>query len=275
MTTEDLFEAGFREIGEWTLDAGKLSLRKIDETNPAWKVQNTLYAFAVRWPGSSDAGSVKYIGKTTQSLVKRFAGYLSPGNTTATNQRCHQAILRELNAQKMVSILSFSGPHLLQWGRYEINMAAGLEDDLIRKFQPEWNGSNHAGKSRLTEQGELESETQSAARTSESPGESPLAGNEFEIRLGETYYSTGYINPGVKVSREFGKHGDTILIYLGNDKACVESSIDRNANGTGAPRILARAAVRDFFQNNFKLNQTVRAKIIPPHAIKLLLPEQE
>lgn len=273
MTVEDLFQVGFREIGEWTSNAGKLGLRKNDDSDPAWKVPNTLYSFAVRKAGSSEPAAIKYIGKTTQSLVKRFAGYLSPGNTRATNMRGHQAILGELNAGKVVTILSFSGPHLLQWGRYEINMAAGLEDDLIRKFQPGWNGTHQAGKDRLTEQGELEIEIPTAATSPSISGEAPLTGDEFTIRLGDTYYSTGYINPGVKVSHKFGDHGDSLLIYLGNDaNSPVESTIDRKANGTGAPRVLARAPVRDFFQQNFNLGETVRAKIISRHAIRLLLP---
>ena len=71
-----LIEIGFYKVGEWKITNDKLTLLLSNElTSP-----NVLYAF-------SYGTQVFYIGKTTQTLPKRLAGYLNPGVTQSTVRR--------------------------------------------------------------------------------------------------------------------------------------------------------------------------------------------
>ncbi len=80
-----------------------------------------------------------YIGKTTRSLAKRMYGYERPGSTQLTNLRNH-ANLKELLAQtNAVEIFALPDHGLLQYGPFKINLAAGLEESLIKTFKPIWN----------------------------------------------------------------------------------------------------------------------------------------
>lgn len=91
-----------------------------------------LYAFV-----SGDV--VKYVGKTTQSLKQRMQGYRRPGPTQLTNRRVHEEIQELLVADQPVEIYILASEHPLQYGEFRINIAAGLEDDIIEKLKPPWN----------------------------------------------------------------------------------------------------------------------------------------
>jgi hypothetical protein len=79
-----LLDMGFQVAGHWFLEEGiaKVAIRQHGEQC------NVLYAFVCD-------GDVKYVGKRTQTLRKRMAGYVSPGPTSGTNIRNNQRI-REL-----------------------------------------------------------------------------------------------------------------------------------------------------------------------------------
>ncbi len=77
-----LIEVGFTKVGEWKLIDNKLKLILTHELTCA----NCLYAFIY-------GQQVFYIGKTTQTLAKRLAGYLKPGLTQSTNIRNNANII--------------------------------------------------------------------------------------------------------------------------------------------------------------------------------------
>ena len=121
-----LLHIGFQVVGHWLLLEGepKLQLDRMqDETN-------VLYAFVVD-------GEVKYVGKTTLPLKNRMYGYLKPGPTQSTNIKNRANIKSVLERGRIVQILALSDNGLHHYGDFHINLAAGLEDDLIAKLKPE------------------------------------------------------------------------------------------------------------------------------------------
>ena len=72
-------------------------------------------------------GQPFYIGRTTQLFSKRMYGYQNPGSSQSTNVRNNDSIRSALQQGRSVEV-------------YCINLAAGLEDNLIRELTPPWNG---------------------------------------------------------------------------------------------------------------------------------------
>lgn len=125
---QDLTQLGFQRVGHWRLDEGKLAFefqgRKMD--------YSSLYAFVC-------GDAVKYIGKTVKPITQRMHQYQNPGPTQRTNIRNHGLIRKTLKQGHNVEVFVLTDTHKLQYADIPINMAAGLEDGLIDRFQPEWN----------------------------------------------------------------------------------------------------------------------------------------
>lgn len=125
-----LLDIGFVHAGRWSLTESKV-LEVSLMLHAAQR--NILYAFVTD-------GIVKYVGKTTQTLSERMAGYQRPGPTQTTNRKNNQRIRECLEAGLCVEILVLPDSGLLHYGSFHINLAAGLEDDIIHTLDPEWNG---------------------------------------------------------------------------------------------------------------------------------------
>ena len=124
-----LLKIGFRHAGKWVLRGGRPVLR-IQKDAPTSR--NVLYAFVTD-------GSVRYVGKTTLGLHRRLYGYQHPGPTQRTNLRNHERIQAALGDGGWVDIYAMPDPGLHAFGEFQINLAAGLEDSIIRSLKPEWN----------------------------------------------------------------------------------------------------------------------------------------
>jgi hypothetical protein len=95
--------------------------------------RDVLYAFAVD-------GQLMYVGKTVQPLRARMAGYRNPGPTQSTNIKNNHNILESLKQGKQVEVYVLPDNGLLRYGGFHVNLAAGLEDDMVRELKPAWNG---------------------------------------------------------------------------------------------------------------------------------------
>jgi len=267
--TLSLIEIGFIHIGDWILE-NEFPIIK-DLTNPeAIVVKNSkpaLYAFIVD-------GELKYIGKTAQILFRRLYGYIKPGNTTATNKKVHSYIKELLKKKHTVVVLGFSPDIPLCYGGYKINLPAGLEDILIEKMNPEWNGRQPNTAKPESESATYEREANPEINIPiQSANISQVGSPTFNIVLGQTYYDKGFMNPGIDVDNFIGGDGEPMLIHLGDvNQDSVRSIINRTATQNGTARINPRAAVRDWFQENFSMGETVKATIINPNEIVLSKP---
>ena len=129
-----LYEIGFQKAGTWSLAGEELILR-LDNLADR---QNALYAFV-------SGSTVKYVGKTTQSLQRRMFGYQRPNVDQRTNWRNRIAIIDLLKKGHTIDILALADTGLLRYGSFHLNLAAGLEDSIIATLKPEWNGGRTSG----------------------------------------------------------------------------------------------------------------------------------
>jgi hypothetical protein len=243
-----LLEIGFQTAGHWDLDGDRIRFDIVRHGSQ----NNILYAFVCD-------GEVKYVGKTTVSLSRRMRGYRSPGGRQSTNIKNNQLIREALLRGTAVEILALPDSGLLKFGPFQLNLAAGLEDDVIRLLQPEWNGG----------QKEPPEEATQAANEPEEAREG--TGLKTSFVLQPTYYRRGFFNVGKAATDIFGADGETIEIFLGSTDRPVIGTINRTANKTRAPRIMGGPAVRDWFIAQGEEGQFVSVEVNSPTSIRLHL----
>jgi len=273
---DDLRKIGFELAAVWKIQGNSVSYSFLDTSSErmiaAFSVSNALYAFTLR-------NQVLYIGKTTQSLSKRFQGYCNPQKKQSTNNKCNNAIREYLNRNEIISILVFAPPTDLQYRGYEINLPGGLEDILIRRFNPPWNGLN--GGIAVTESTEnelLQIENSHNIQEHENNSEEIFKKNPagcFSIELKATYYNRGIINPGKKADSLFGDTDRMAVITFSDGTPSVSSRIDRRANRSGAARLVgSNQIIANWFQQHFECGQKVTALVRGPYEIEFQLPKK-
>lgn len=115
-------------MGCWNLLSGDLHF-ELDSESPT---RNVLYAFVC-------GSEVLHLGKTTVGLRRRLCGYKKPGPTQGTNIAVHGQIAKLLGSQACLDIYAYCDDGNLRLGPFRINVAAGLEDSLVRELRPPWN----------------------------------------------------------------------------------------------------------------------------------------
>lgn len=142
-----LVALNFRRVGHWEVSDAVLRLVLVPPVSTA---QDLLYAFVV-------GDNLTYIGKTTQGLVRRLQAYRTPAANSerggSTNINNNRRIVEALASGRTVDIYALDSLPKHQHGGFEVNLAAGLEDTLIRELTPAWNGQRAvlpAGSQRLT-----------------------------------------------------------------------------------------------------------------------------
>jgi hypothetical protein len=224
-----LVEIGFQQAGHWLLQDGKISY----ELSRLATQRNILYAFVCD-------GEVKYIGKTVSPLATRMSGYRNPSPSQTTNIRNNARIAEVLAAGAAVDIYALPDNGLLHYGRFHVNLAAGLEDDLIRVIDPPWNGGRKEIPAATdgtgpvpTKVGSADSELPSMAMLGHPAGPARLVApalqdrvrpealyargqggkSSFTFVLQPTYHRTGFFNVGVSAQAMLGADGETVEIY--------------------------------------------------------------
>nr|WP_246849642.1 GIY-YIG nuclease family protein [Rubellimicrobium arenae] len=256
------------------LDGDRIDYRvegtQVDGRRAIMEIPNALYAFA-------EGNTVSYIGKTTRGIRRRFAGYRRPGATQRTNVRCNAKIKEAIGAGRVIRILAFTPITQLRYGEFEINLAAGLEDSLIRLVNPSWNGGDRGAA--ITETAEREA-WEDGESLAEEPGRDgtgsqdsmPIA--QFRIILAPTYYERGIVNPGVEASRYLGEDGEPVIIHFSDNASPLSSSINRTANKSGAVRLVgSNRQIAEWFQRHFRRGDPVTCEILDAHTIRFCSPK--
>ena len=243
-----LLEIGFQPAGHWLRVDAKL---KFDLMRHAAQT-NILYAFVCD-------GEVMYVGKTIRTLATRMAGYKNPSQSQTTNVNNNRRILEVLSRGVAVEILALPDNGLLHYGAFHLNLAAALEDDIIRKLDPPWNG----GKPEKSPETEVEL---SGSRQDLVP--SPI--ETFRFILQPTYFRRGFFNVGVSSQRHIGSDGETIELFLGAALKPMLGTINRTVNSNGTPRIMGGPAVRDWFRSHSTIKDHIGVQVLSPTSIRLL-----
>ncbi len=129
-----LIELGFEPAGNWRLVNEHLHLH----LERHQKEKDFLYAFV-------EEDQVLYIGKSTRTLAQRMYGYLKPGVSQRTNLTNHANLLARLIESAEIEIYVFLATETLTYRGWTISLAAGLEDTLIARLQPQWNKTGLRG----------------------------------------------------------------------------------------------------------------------------------
>jgi len=130
----DRLEAiGFRECGRWRLDDSRIRIDLHAHRDDV----NVLYSFV-------SAGVPLYVGKTVQSLRARMSGYANPGPTQSTNIKANASIRELLLNGSEVLVYALPDNGLLRYGGFHVNLAAGLEDSIVKDIRPDWNRTGKA-----------------------------------------------------------------------------------------------------------------------------------
>ena len=122
-------QIGFTRAGSWSLDGATIVCELVQHAS----ARNILYAFVIE-------DCVLYIGKSVRSLCTRMCGYRSPEPTQSTNVRNNRNIRKALERGQLVEVFVLPDNGLLHYGGFHVNLAAGLEDSLIKELKPAWNG---------------------------------------------------------------------------------------------------------------------------------------
>ncbi len=263
--SNDLLEIQFERIGNWQIENGQLNYKIESGFLDSILYPNALYAF-VRIPSNKEEDEVMYIGKTTRSLKGRFQGYKNPGSGQQTNIKVNDGIKKLLSAGENVDIFMLKSLDCLSWGIYHINLAAGLEDSLVRTLQPNWNGRNN---NYLTETEVIESIgiSEDLADSGEDVEQLTFL-DYFNVTLGEAYFNQGFINPGVRVDHFFGLENEMVKLRIGQQ--VFDCRIDRRANGYRSPRLNFKRPYIDYIQSHYKYGDTIRFGISAKNEIELI-----
>lgn len=241
-----LLEIGFEPAGHWVLEGDRLRFELTRHSAQS----NILYAFVCD-------GEVKYVGKTARPLSARMSGYRTPGRTQTTNIRNHQRI-RELLAQGVaVEIFALPDSGLLHYGRFHLNLAAALEDDIIRIVDPEWNG------------GAKEQTADPADPVPEAAAPVLPATGSFTFTLQPTYFRSGFFNVGIASQHWLGGDGEKVELFLGDAENPIPGSINRRANTNGTPRVMGGTGLRDWFAANASAMDSIIVEVMSPTSIRL------
>jgi hypothetical protein len=246
-----LLQIGFEPAGHWILDQGQLTCELTRHSSQ----KNILYAFVCD-------GEVMYVGKTVQTLAKRMSGYRTPSNTQATNISNHRRIKEVPAKGSAVEILALPDNGLHHYGQFHLNLAAGLEDDIIRVINPEWNGGSP--ELNVTQESDVGEQVGDVAAE-----KLPPSSANFSFVLHPTYYRTGFFNVGVSDQKFVGSDGETIELFLGTAEQPILGTINRRANANGTPRIMGGTGLRDWFTSNAAVGATIFVEVQSPTAIRL------
>ena len=239
-----LLDIGFQQAGHWLLESGNLKCELIRH----YALKNILYAFVCD-------GQVKYVGKTIRALSVRMAGYRNPAKTQTTNMNNNRRIKELLSSGCAVEILALPDNGLLHYGMFHLNLAAALEDDIIRTIDPEWNGGKAETAIKLPHSGVVEPK--------------PTVVSTFTFTPQPTYYRTGFFNLSVAAGKHIGADGETIELFLGSESQPILGTINRRANTNGTPRIMGGTGLRNWFNANSSVMGGIAVDVFSPASIRL------
>ena len=242
-----LLEIGFEPAGHWVLENGTLKFELIRHSAQ----KNILYAFVCD-------GIVMYVGKTIRKLATRMSGYKTPSKTQTTNINNNQRIVEMLRCGSAIEILALPDNGLLHYGTFHLNLAAALEDDIIRKLNPIWNG----GKTEKSQDIILSDE--------EKLPELKVTFTEtFHFILQPTYMRSGFFNVGVSDQKYIGADGEIVELFLGKAQQPVLGTINRRANTNGTPRIMGGTTLRNWFRSQAQEMEVIAIQVLSPTSIRL------
>jgi hypothetical protein len=91
----------------------------------------------------------------------------------------------------------------------------------------------------------------------------------FPLKLQQTYLDRGYFNVTLEYDRYVRNSSGPVRLRLSRDGPEIEAKVNRSANKNGTARILGGVALRDWFQKNCELMDTVDVDLSSQEVIVL------
>lgn len=223
---ERLLELGFVEQGEWLLNNDSLDYNIMQSLEN----RSLLYCFVVN-------NVPKYIGVTRKGLNNRLYQYKNPSVSQSTNTRINNYIQNTLNESRVIIYTLVDEGQLNYYG-FSINIAHGLEYNLITQYDPEWNSM---GRQSLVNNINIIQ---------------PEEEINFGIRLVATYQLQGFINIPSTFEEYFG--GENVSINVSFNNQIFEGKIYRRSNN-GYPRIYV-GPVLSIWLSQFEINSIINIR---------------
>ena len=245
-----LTDIGFKKVGKWSFENSSFQY----ELNENYTTKNILYAFVID-------NEIKYIGKSIKTISQRLNGYRRPNISQRTNFRLNNLIIEKLREEKEVEIYLFEDNAELNYKGKKINLSAGLEDNLIAEFLPEWN---YLGKNRKLSKQKKVIKIENKIEIMEKAYK-----EEIIIQIGEAYYNQGFFNIGSKYSEFLPKNNlDPIKIQIEENEIII-GKVYKFSN-SGQTRIKDPSGeYKKWVQRNFDKKEVFKVEIIEKDFIKL------
>ena len=80
-----------------------------------------------------------YVGKTRRRLYKRMNDYSRGYEGQKTSHRIHMILKEMISNNHNIEIYGLHNEMPLNFGKFKINLPAGLEDNIISTIKPIWN----------------------------------------------------------------------------------------------------------------------------------------
>jgi hypothetical protein len=278
MSLELLLNVGFTESAICSLDITKSKL--VIDIKANANISDILYAFVI------DNNYVQYIGKTTTPLQNRLSGYVKPGISQQTNKRVNKMIIECLRNGKTISVYTFRGSDIINYRGVNVNLAAGLEDNLINRVAIFNNANNLTRLWNVhgnpfppvdiprdnileTQNEEIEAENINYSEAIDITSSNHLS--KFSFKLNGTYWNSAVFNVPSSESHLLAGDREPITVRLTNKNGTISIShhINRTANPNGTPRIYLGNDYKNWIHNNFQPEQLVTCTILNPNEIRI------
>ena len=90
---------------------------------------------------------------------------------------------------------------------------------------------------------------------------------QAQLTLHKTYYNQGFWNIPVDLDRYVRKDEGPTKLLLGKSHREIQAHVNRSANQNGTARIMGKSALRDWFQQNYAVMDSVPLRFISPTLI--------
>ena len=90
---------------------------------------------------------------------------------------------------------------------------------------------------------------------------------QFDFILQKTYFNMGFFNVGISFERYFSADDNPVTIYIGPQKQSIQGRVSRRYNLNQTPRVFGGVELRNWFQGNFEVMDTIIGDAISENEI--------
>ncbi len=256
-----LIDIGFTRIGGWRLenDAPTFSLHSMGDA------VDVLFAFIA-------SGEVKFVGRAEQPLTRCMQRFQQPEADDSVYVEWRQQIADALYSGLEVDIYLLPERGLLQYGDFQVNLAAGLEASILATLQPEWNETQAPPRTITVDSTGVVKGVATSTRAVQPRASHALDERseppKFDFKIGPMQVTGGLFDVPALYSDYVAGEGQPVKVHIG-DEPPLTGYVNRRANINRAPRILGGEALMAWFRQQDPEHRLVHVTIQSPTVLRL------